>query len=116
MALALPAEYYESLAREYRLRRDRLLASLRAAGLRAFTPRGAYYIMTDVAPFGFADDVAFVKFLVEEIGVAAVPGSSFYKSAAGKQQVRFAFCKRDATLDAAGERLQKLAARAHVAK
>jgi len=113
MALALPAEYYESLAREYRLRRDRLLASLREAGLRAFTPRGAYYIMTDVAPFGFADDVAFVKFLVEEIGVAAVPGSSFYKSQAGKQQVRFAFCKRDATLDAAGERLQKLAARSH---
>jgi aminotransferase len=65
--------------------------------------------MTDISAFGFADDVAFTKYLVKEIGVAAVPGSSFYNDPRdGAQQVRFAFCKRAETLDEAGKRLQKL--------
>ena len=65
--------------------------------------------MTDISAFGFADDLEFVKYLVKDIGVASVPGSSFYNDARdGAQQVRFAFCKKDATLDAAGERLKKL--------
>jgi aspartate/methionine/tyrosine aminotransferase len=65
--------------------------------------------MTDISAFGFADDVAFTKYLVKEIGVAAVPGSSFYNDPRdGARQVRFAFCKRDATLDEAGRRLRKL--------
>ena len=68
--------------------------------------------MTDIGGFGFADDLEFVKYLVKDIGVAAVPGSSFYNDARdGAQQVRFAFCKRDETLDEAGERLKKLRAR-----
>jgi aspartate/methionine/tyrosine aminotransferase len=65
--------------------------------------------MTDIAAFDFADDVAFTKYLVKEIGVAAVPGSSFYNDPRdGAKQVRFAFCKKDATLDEAGKRLRKL--------
>ena len=65
--------------------------------------------MTDVSGFGFDDDVSFVSYLVKDIGVAAVPGSSFYRNARdGAKQVRFAFCKKVETLDAAAERLGKL--------
>ena len=61
------------------MRRDRMLGILGQAGFRCFKPRGAYYIMTDISAFGFPDDVAFAKYLVKEIGIAAVPGSSFYQ-------------------------------------
>ena len=65
--------------------------------------------MTDIRGFGFEDDVTFTSYLVKEIGVAAVPGSSFYKHPRdGAQQVRFAFCKKDATLDEAASRLRRL--------
>jgi len=108
-ALALPSSYYLQLAEGYRLRRDRLMSVLTDAGLRCFQPRGAYYIMTDISGFGFADDVVFTQYLVKEIGVAAVPGSSFYHDPrSGAQQVRFTFCKRDETLDEAARRLRKL--------
>jgi aspartate/methionine/tyrosine aminotransferase len=108
-ALGLPRAYYENLATGYKARRDRLIPALAEAGFRCFRPRGAYYVMTDITVFGFADDVAFTKYLVKEIGVAAVPGSSFYNDPRdGAKQVRFAFCKRDATLDEAGRRLRKL--------
>jgi aminotransferase len=111
VALSLPDSYYPALAEGYRVRRDRVLDSLRSAGLRPFTPRGAYYIMADISSFDFADDLAFVKYLVEEVGIAAVPGSSFYsKAGGGEQQVRFVFAKRDSTLDAVEQRLQKLSA------
>jgi aminotransferase len=109
VALSLPAEYYEKLAEGYRVRRDHLMPALTAAGFKCFRPRGAYYVMTDISAFGFADDVSFVQYLVKEIGVAAVPGSSFYRDPRdGARQVRFAFCKRSETLDAAAERLGKL--------
>jgi aminotransferase len=109
VALGLPASYYEGLAEGYRARRDRLMPALVEAGFRCFRPRGAYYVMTDIRGFGFADDLAFARHLVKEVGVAAVPGSSFYRdSRDGAQQVRFAFCKRNETLDAAAERLRKL--------
>ncbi len=108
-ALGLPRAYYENLANGYCARRDRLMPALTEAGFRCFRPRGAYYVMTDISAFGFADDVAFTKYLVKEIGVAAVPGSSFYNDPRdGAKQVRFAFCKKDATLDEAGHRLKKL--------
>jgi aminotransferase len=108
-ALGLPRAYYESLANGYKARRDRLMPALTEAGFRCFRPRGAYYVMTDISAFGFADDVGFTKYLVKEVGVAAVPGSSFYNDPRdGARQVRFAFCKRDATLDEAGQRLKKL--------
>jgi aspartate/methionine/tyrosine aminotransferase len=108
-ALALPRAYYDNLANGYRARRDRLIPGLTEAGFRCFRPRGAYYVMTDISAFGFTDDVGFTKYLVKEIGVAAVPGSSFYNDPRdGAKQARFAFCKRDATLDEAGRRLRKL--------
>ncbi len=108
-ALSLPTGYYESLANGYRARRDRLMPTLSEAGFRCFRPRGAYYVMTDISAFGFANDLEFTKHLVRDIGVAAVPGSSFYRDPRdGAQQVRFAFCKKDATLDEAAKRLLKL--------
>jgi aspartate/methionine/tyrosine aminotransferase len=108
-ALSLPASYYQSLATAYCARRDRLMPALTEAGFHCFRPRGAYYVMTDISGFGFADDVTFTKYLVEEIGVAAVPGSSFYNHPRdGAQQVRFAFCKKAETLDEAARRLKKL--------
>ena len=108
-ALSLPAEYYAKLAEGYRVRRDHLIPELEAAGFKCFHPRGAYYVMTDISAFGFEDDVEFTKYLVKEIGVAAVPGSSFYRDARdGARQVRFAFCKKVETLDRAAEKLRKL--------
>ena len=108
-ALSLPAEYYAQLADGYRARRDHLIPALETAGFKCFLPRGAYYVMTDISAFGFEDDVCFTKYLVKEIGVAAVPGSSFYHDARdGARQVRFAFCKRPETLSAAAKRLERL--------
>ncbi len=114
-AMSLPASYYDNLAAHYQARRDLLLEVLVGAGFQVFAPKGAYYIMTDISNFGFANDIEFTHFLIKEIGVAVVPGSSFYiDPKAGSQQVRFAFCKRDETLLAAKERLAKL--REHLRK
>ncbi|MDP9160478.1 MAG: aminotransferase class I/II-fold pyridoxal phosphate-dependent enzyme [Acidobacteriota bacterium] len=108
-ALSLPKSYYHSLADGYRKRRDLLIPALTDAGFRCFRPQGAYYVMTDISEFGFADDLEFTKYLVKEIGVAAVPGSSFYRGPRdGARQVRFAFCKKEETLQAAAERLRRL--------
>jgi len=108
-ALRLPDDYYRGLASDYERRRDRMLESLTSAGFRCFKPRGAYYIMTDISGFGFPDDVEFARYLVNEIGVAVVPGSSFYQDPGlGRQQVRLCFSKTDATLDEAGRRLRRL--------
>jgi aminotransferase len=109
LALSLPESYYQKLAEGYCRRRDRLVPALEEAGFRCFKPRGAYYVMTDIGGFGFADDLAFTKYMVSEVGVAAVPGSSFYRNPRdGAHQVRFAFCKRDETLDEAARRLKKV--------
>ncbi|HEX8653275.1 MAG TPA: aminotransferase class I/II-fold pyridoxal phosphate-dependent enzyme [Pyrinomonadaceae bacterium] len=111
-ALSLPLTYYEKLQRDYTARRDLLLPALEEAGFKTFRPDGAYYIMTDIRPFGFKTDVEFTRHLIGEIGVACVPGSSFYSlPERGAQQVRFCFCKRDETLHAAAERLSKLQSR-----
>jgi len=108
-ALGLPDAYYQKMSADYRVRRDKTLAMLSGAGFHCYKPAGAYYIMTDISGFGFPNDIAFSKHLIEVIGVAPVPGSSFYSNPAdGAQQVRFCFCKTDATLDAAAERLAKL--------
>jgi aminotransferase len=109
IALRFPDSYYEQLASDYLQRRNRLLGILGGAGFKCFTPRGAYYIMTDISGFGFANDVDFARYLVKEIGVAAVPGSSFYHNPAdGAQQLRFTFCKKESTLAEASHRLSKL--------
>ncbi|HEX2613228.1 MAG TPA: aminotransferase class I/II-fold pyridoxal phosphate-dependent enzyme [Fibrobacteria bacterium] len=113
-ALALPASYYRGMAAEYRERREFILKGLTDTGFKPFKPRGAYYVMADAsAHLGRGkpkDDTELARLLVEEIGVAAVPGSSFYR--AGKQGrsdlLRFCFCKKEETLTAAVERLKKL--------
>ncbi|MGH2466344.1 MAG: pyridoxal phosphate-dependent aminotransferase [Candidatus Limnocylindrales bacterium] len=109
VALGLPDRYYGDLAAAYRVRRDRLVAALDAAGLRPSQPDGAYYVMTDVGGVTDEDDVTFARRLVGQIGVAAVPGSSFYHDPAlGRRRLRFAFPKRAETLAAAAERLGSL--------
>ena len=112
-ALGMPSAYFESLGRSYWSRRQRLLGILRDAGFVCFEPEGAYYIMTDISAFGFPDDVAFARHLVTDVGVASVPGSSFYRhSALGRTKVRFCFCKKDETLAEADQRFSTLARRA----
>jgi aminotransferase len=82
---------------------------LEGAGFRCYVPGGAYYVMCDISNFGAITDVAFAQHLVEHIGVAGVPGSSFYLDpASGASQIRFCFCKKYETLAAAGERLSAL--------
>jgi aminotransferase len=84
---------------------------LKEVGFQCYDPDGAYYVMTDISAFGYNNDVEFAKFLVKEIGVAVVPGSSFYHDPRlGARQVRFTFCKKEETLAAAEARLQKLKA------
>jgi aminotransferase len=110
IALHSSQSYYDKLAADYAIRRERLLKILEQSGFTVFKPRGAYYIMTDITRFGYPDDIAFAKFLVEKIGVAIVPGSSFYNDARdGASQVRFTFCKKESTLAAAEGRLSHLA-------
>ena len=110
IALSLPDSYYQELADDYRARRDLLCQALDETGFGFTVPDGSYYVMADISAFGYPNDVAFSDFLVEKIGIAVVPGSSFYSEAErGSQQVRFAFCKRRETLEAAASRLAKLA-------
>jgi aspartate/methionine/tyrosine aminotransferase len=127
LALKLPQAYYDKLAASYSEKRQRLLKILTSAGFTVFKPRGAYYIMTDISRFDFprasrfgaaardprfaapTNDVSFAKYLVQEIGVAVVPGSSFYNDPQdGASQVRFTFCKKEETLAAGEERLSRL--------
>jgi aspartate/methionine/tyrosine aminotransferase len=109
LALSLPADYYASVASEYTTRRDTLLGILEGTGFRCFRPQGAYYIMTDISALGFADDMQFARHLVENVGVAAVPGSSFFAdSREGAQMIRFCFCKKYETLKEAEIRLRKI--------
>jgi aspartate/methionine/tyrosine aminotransferase len=109
IALSSKRDYYERLAQDYGERRRYLVPALEEAGFRTFMPHGAYYVMTDIAGFGFDDDVAFARWLVRDIGVAAVPGSSFYSDpAAGRNRLRFHFARRLPTLQAAVERLARV--------
>ena len=110
-ALALPESHYVELAGEYQRRRNLLLEILERHEFVCYKPSGAYYIMTDIGTFGFSDDVACARFLVTEMKVAAVPGSSFYHDPrAGRTKLRFCFCKADDTIIEAGRRLAGLRA------
>ena len=110
-ALSIPESYYQQLAAGYCRRRDTLLEILERHHFKCYKPFGAYYIMTDIAGFGFPDDMAFARYLVKEVGVAAVPGSSFYSEPAlGRTKLRFCFCKKDETLIEADRRLAGLRA------
>ena len=107
-ALAVGDEYYAHLGLDYGARKEKLVRDLGGRGVSVFCAQGAYYVMTDISEFGFADDFAFAHHLLE-IGVAGVPGSSFYADAQdGAQMMRFCFCKKFETLEAAGERLRGL--------
>ena len=117
LALKLPQSYYDGLAANYAKKRARLLRILENSGFVVYKPRGAYYIMTDISRFHFDEskypaesrDVSFAKYLVEHIGVACVPGSSFYNDPQdGASQVRFTFCKKEETLAAAEARFTHL--------
>ena len=105
-----PDSYYQGLADEYRARRDFLAQPLRDAGFKFAMPAGAYYFFADFSALSKDDDVTFAKWMAREIGVATVPGSSFFRPGApeGRKYVRFAFCKRQETLEAAVERLARL--------
>jgi aminotransferase len=108
-AYRFPRAYYTQLAADYQARRDRFCKALWETGFELEAPEGAYYIMAGINAFGVDDDIEFSRYLVREIGVATVPGSSFFQNKAlGRPYVRFCFCKRDSTLDAAAERLRKL--------
>jgi aspartate/methionine/tyrosine aminotransferase len=107
-ALKMGGAYYATLAEEYRERRDFLISILEEAGFKTYRPKGAYYIMTDIAHFGFQDDVACAFHLVEKVGVATVPGSTFYsRPELGRTKIRFAFPKKMETLQEAARRLKK---------
>lgn len=105
-ALMLPESYYQDLAAMYDRKRMILFEGLRKAGFSCRLPEGAYYIFTDISGFGMKD-TDFARFLVEKIGVAAVPGTSFYHTG-GRNMLRFTFSKKDETLVEACRRLENL--------
>ena len=108
VALAMPESYYEQTSVAYLERRDTLMRILGSTGFEASPPAGAYYVMADVSHLGLGDDVAVAHHLTKNVGVAVVPGSSFFSRAElGAHLVRFAFCKKLETLEEAGERLRK---------
>ncbi len=106
-ALELPDAYYHELQCIYTEKRTFFLEWLDRAGLRYTKPDGAYYVMVDIGEFGWEDDIAFAEWLTREVGVAGVPGSSFFREPV-RHLIRFHFAKKRTTLEAAGERLLKL--------
>jgi len=106
-ALGFPDSYYQQLLADYTERRDLFLGYLEAAGLRYTRPQGAYYVLIDISPFDYADDTQFCLWLAKEIGVAAVPGSSFFRHQVNNL-IRLNYAKRHETLHAVGERLLRL--------
>ncbi len=109
VALAFPRPYYDALSSMYREKRDNMLDVLTQAGFRCSVPKGAYYIVADIAGFGAGDDITFTRRLIEQTGVGAVPGSSFYRDPRdGRTQIRFAFPKRPETLAEVRRRLAAL--------
>lgn len=103
-ALRFPRSYYAEFDAFYRAKRDFTCDFLRRAGFEFATPEGAYYIMADFSRLSDLDDVSFAKWLIEEVGVATVPGSSFVNDPSdGRTKTRFCFCKTQETLQTASE-------------
>ncbi len=112
-ALSFPDSYYQELQESYRRKRDQMTSLLTSVGFKVFPPQGAYYVMTDaddlMAQHGQTNDVEFARWLIDHLGVATVPGSSFYRDKSlGKSKIRFCYCKRQETLDLAAELLDQL--------
>jgi N-succinyldiaminopimelate aminotransferase len=106
-ALRTGHAYYGEFLREYRERRDHLVGALAECGFGVVAPQGTYFVLADIRPLGWDDDVAFCRHLVEKVGVAAIPPTAFYENKAeGRFLARFAFCKRRETLDAGIARLR----------
>jgi aspartate/methionine/tyrosine aminotransferase len=106
-ALHFPVDYYQQLQADYTRRRDCFLGYLDQAGLRYTKPQGAYYVLVDISDFDFEDDTAFCVWMAKEIGVAAVPGSSFFRGPV-RHLIRLHFAKCEDTLAEAGRRLLRL--------
>jgi aminotransferase len=105
-ALSMPRSYYDGLRQSYTRKRDLILSQLDAAEMDYYPPKGAYYVLCDITKFGFRNDIEFTQHLIENVGVACVPGSSFFSDPArGSQIIRFCFCKKEETLLEAGARL-----------
>jgi aspartate/methionine/tyrosine aminotransferase len=105
--LEFPGSYYGELARSYARKKEIFLSYLDRAGLRYHEPQGAYYVLADISEFGATDDTAFCEWLIRKVGVAAVPGSSFFREDV-KSYIRFHFAKKEETLHEAGRRLVAL--------
>jgi aminotransferase len=111
VGFAFDREYYNQFTADYKAKRDFMSAVLREVGFEFAVPEGAYYIFADFSSLSDLDDVTFAKWMTQEIGVATVPGSSFYSNKEdGRQFTRFAFCKKQETLEHAAERLSRLRA------
>ncbi len=105
-------EFVKSMVLELRSKRDLLAGALADIGFRVYLPEGSYFIVANHTPFGFDTDIAFCQHLIEHIGVAAIPTSVFYSDPGrGQHLVRFAFCKKQETLDQAIDRLRALSPR-----
>ncbi len=109
-ALAFPLSYYQQMTADYTRKRDIFLGRLDQAGLEYISPQGAYYVLVDISPFGFKDDYEFCAWMIDEIGVAATPGSYFFHEPV-KNYIRLNFAKKEETLEEAGNRLMKLSRR-----
>jgi len=108
-ALGFEDAYYAELASSYRVKRDVLIHVLKEVGFTVYEPHGAYYIMTDIKALGWSNDVEFARRLIDKLGIATVPGSSFYREPeAGRTKIRFCFCKRPETLELSGALLRRL--------
>ncbi|MDD4652358.1 MAG: aminotransferase class I/II-fold pyridoxal phosphate-dependent enzyme [Methanothrix sp.] len=110
-ALGFPDEYYEELRETYTLKRDYFTKGLDEEGLIYTHPQGAYYVMMDISEFGCPDDTVFCEWMAKEVGVAAVPGSSFFREDV-KNLVRFHFAKKQDTLEDALQKLSTLRSKA----
>ncbi|MBY0402896.1 MAG: aminotransferase class I/II-fold pyridoxal phosphate-dependent enzyme, partial [Cyanobacteria bacterium] len=109
LAMNLPQTYYDDLSASYAEKRQKMLSILDASGVKYYTPKGAYYVFCNISDFGFKTDIEFTHFMLKDIGVAVVPGSSFFsRPELGHRYVRFCFSKKPETLNAAQERLVKL--------
>jgi aminotransferase len=106
-ALMFPDSYYQNLQAEYTRRRAIFLSQLTQAGFSFISPQGAYFVLIDISPFGFSDDTAFCRWLIQQVGVAGVPGACFFNEPVN-HLVRLNFAKRDATLYEAGQRLSRI--------
>ncbi|OAI01732.1 aminotransferase [Methylomonas methanica] len=105
--LQAPPEYFQQLRAQYQSKRDIICAGLHEAGLTPLIPQGAYYVLANIAHFGYPTAKAAALAILEQTGVASIPGSSFYQSAAGEGLIRFCFAKDDATLHEAVKRLSQ---------